>query len=647
MSERTPAITSLAEGGRSYAPDPRFAAAANVDAAFVDAGRVDPLAFWAREAERLQWDEPWHTLHEWRPTDAAASTVPEATWFAGGRLNVAVNCVDRHVASGDGEKIAFHFEGERGDRRSITYAELEAEVARAANALVALGVGVGDRVVIYLPVLIETIVATLAVARIGAVHSLVFGGFSAEALRFRVADTGARLLITSDGQFRRGRSVAVKPAADEAVAGLEHVEHVLVVRRVGEEVGEIPWTPGRDVWWHDALAAASDRHVAESFDAENPLFIIYTSGTTGRPKGLVHTSGGYLTHVTSTFRSVFDAKPDDVYWCTADLAWVTAHSYVLYGPLANGVTSVIYEGTPDTPHPGRHFEIIERHRVSTYYTAPTLIRSFMSWYRAGVPAEYDRSSLRLLGSVGEAINPAAWEWFRAELGGGTAPIVDTWWQSETGGAVMAPLPGLSTLKPGSALGALPGLRTRVVDERGDDVARGEGGYLVIDGTWPGMARTVWSDPGATSTPTGRGSPTVGTSSRATARRSTPTATSGCSAESTTSSTCPATASRPSRSSRRSWRTPTSPRRASSASPTSAPAKPSRRSSSPAAPRVEPTRPPTPPGAPKSSARTWRPRSAPSRSPVTSSSSPSCRRRARARSCAACSWTSPSDAPSAT
>lgn len=492
---RTPVITTLAAEHRGSAPDPRFAASANVDRAFVDAAHADPLAFWAREAGRLQWAEPWHTLHEWQPTDAAGRTIPTATWFAGGRLNVAVNCVDRHVAAGHGDRVAFHFEGERGDRRSITYAELEREVARAANALAGLGVTAGDRVVIYLPVLIETIVATLAVARLGAIHSLVFGGFSAEALRFRVADTRAKVLVTSDGQFRRGEAVPVKGAADAAVDGLDHVEHVLVVRRTGDETPDLPWTPGRDVWWNEALAAASAHHDAEAFDAETPLFIIYTSGTTGKPKGLVHTSGGYLTHVASTFRSVFDAKPGaDVYWCTADLAWVTAHSYVLYGPLANGVTSVVYEGTPNTPHPARHFEVIERYGVTTYYTAPTLIRSFMSWFPDGAPAGFDLGSIRLLGSVGEAINPAAWEWFRAEIGGGTAPIVDTWWQSETGGAIMAPLPGLSTLKPGSALRALPGLRTRVVDEHGDDVRPGEGGYLVIDGAWPGMARTVWGDP---------------------------------------------------------------------------------------------------------------------------------------------------------
>ncbi|KQQ93543.1 acetyl-coenzyme A synthetase [Leifsonia sp. Leaf325] len=491
-------ISALLDEQRRFPAPAGFTADANVPHSEYERAASDPVAFWAEQAERLDWAEPWHTDHSWLPavTDAAGElSVPQAEWFSGGRLNVAVNCVDRHVDAGNGDRIAFHFEGERGDRRSLSYAELQREVARAANALTALGITQGDRVVVYLPVLLETVIATLAIARIGAVHSLVFGGFSAEALRFRVEDTGAKLLITTDGQFRRGQAVAVKEAADAAVAGVASIEHVLVIRRTGDETPDIPWTEGRDVWWHDVVAAASDVHTPEFFDAETPLFIIYTSGTTGKPKGLVHTSGGYLTHASYTHWAVFDAKPEtDVYWCTADLAWVTAHSYVLYGPLSNGVTSVIYEGTPNTPHPARHFEIIERYGVSTYYTAPTLIRSLMTWFPDGVPAAHDLSSIRLLGSVGEAINPEAWMWFRDNIGAGHAPIVDTWWQSETGAAIMAPLPGVSTLKPGSALRALPGLRASVVDENGVEVARGSGGYLVIAGTWPGMARTIWGNP---------------------------------------------------------------------------------------------------------------------------------------------------------
>jgi len=493
-------IDTLLDEQRRYPAPATFTARANVtpaDAAeLYAAAEADPVAFWEAQAERLDWAERWHTAHTWSHpvTGAGAESPVGASWFAGGRLNAAVNCVDRHVDAGRGDKVAFHFEGERGDRRTLTYAELQREVAKAANALIELGIEQGDRVVIYLPVLLETIIITLAVARIGAIHSLVFGGFSADALRFRVEDTRAKLLVTTDGQFRRGAAVPVKAAADAAVAGVPSIEHVLVLRRTGDETPDLPWTVGRDVWWHDLVDRQPDVHEPTFFDAETPLFIIYTSGTTGKPKGLVHTTGGYLTHTAYSHWAIFDAKPDDVYWCTADLAWVTAHSYELYGPLLNGITSVIYEGTPNTPHPGRHFEIIERYGVTTYYTAPTLIRSLMSWFPDGLPDEYDRSSIRLLGSVGEAINPEAWVWFREQIGGGHAPIVDTWWQSETGAGVMAPLPGVSTLKPGSALTAIPGLRTRVVDEAGDDVPLGKGGYLVIDGTWPGMARTVWGDP---------------------------------------------------------------------------------------------------------------------------------------------------------
>ena len=489
-------IDTLGRESRLFPPPEAFAARANVRADVFAEAADDPVAFWERQAERLHWDERWHTAHTWEPAlpgEDGELTVPRAEWFAGGRLNAAVNCVDRHVEAGNGDRVALHFVGEPGDTQTISYRELQRRVAQAANALTALGVGAGDRVVVYLPVIPETVVITLAIARIGAIHSLVFGGFSAEALRFRVEDTGAKLLVTSDGQFRRGAAVPVKANADAAVSGDNAIEHVLVVRRTGELTPDIPWTPGRDVWWHETVETAAEEHAAEAFDAETPLFIIYTSGTTGRPKGVVHTTGGYLTQASWSHWALFDAKDDDVYWCTADLAWVTAHTYVLYGPLSNGATSVIYEGTPNTPHPGRHFEIIERYGVTTYYTAPTLIRTFMSWFPDGVSG-WDLSSIRLLGTVGEAINPEVWVWFREQLGAGTAPVVDTWWQSESGAAIVAPLPGVTPLKPGSATLAVPGVTVRVVDERGEDVPRGSGGSIVIDGTWPAMSRTVWGDP---------------------------------------------------------------------------------------------------------------------------------------------------------
>ncbi|MCW4459030.1 acetate--CoA ligase [Microbacterium sp. MPKO10] len=481
-----------------YPAPERLARTANVTADDVARADADPVAFWEQAARRLDWQTPWHTAHSWEPVrqlDDGSLTVPRTEWFAGGTLNAAVNCVDRHVAAGRGDTVALHFEGEAGDRRTLTYADLQREVSRAANALLALGVGQGDRVIIYLPVIPETLIATLAVARIGAIHSLVFGGFSAEAVAFRINDTGAKLLITSDGQFRRGRAVPVKSGADAAVAVSPTIEHVLVVRRTGDQTpDEVPWTPGRDVWWHDAVAAASDTHEPDFFDAETPLFIMYTSGTTGKPKGLVHTTGGYLVQASYTHWAIFDAQPDDVYWCTADLAWVTAHTYAIYGPLSNGVTQVMYEGTPDTPHPGRHFEIIERYGVTTYYTAPTLIRTLRGRFPDGPPASYDLSRLRLLGTVGEGINPSTWRWFHERIGRGACPIIDTWWQSETGAAIIAPLPGVTTLKPGSATRVLPGVSTRVVDAAGDDVAPGIGGNLVVEATGPALARTVWGDP---------------------------------------------------------------------------------------------------------------------------------------------------------
>ncbi|PQZ89530.1 acetate--CoA ligase [Arthrobacter sp. MYb227] len=457
------------------------------------------LAFWDAAARRLDWAQDWHTIHSSTGVDAQARRGPELRWFTGGKLNAAYNCVDRHVEAGRGQKVALHFEGEPGDRITVTYQDLQDRVSRAANALLSLGMTQGDRVVIYLPVLIETIVITLACARIGAVHSLVFGGFSSEALKFRVEDTGAKLLVTTDGQFRRGSSVAVKDNADAAVAGENNIEHVLVLRRTG---CEISWTPGRDVWWHDVVDTASPQHSPEAFDAETPLFIMYTSGTTGQPKGLVHTTGGYLTQASWSHEFLF-SNPDpaqrdaDVHWCTADLAWVTAHTYEIYGPLSNGVTQVIYEGVPNAPHPGRHFEIIERYGVSSYYTAPTLVRSLMGWFPEGVPAEYDLSSIRLAGTVGEAVNPEAWRWLRGHVGRATPagiPMVDTWWQSETGATILSPRQSDNAFKPGCGTRALPGVSVNIVDEQAQTVATLVQGNIVLTKTGPSMARTVWGNP---------------------------------------------------------------------------------------------------------------------------------------------------------
>ncbi|MFE3105237.1 acetate--CoA ligase [Nocardia tengchongensis] len=448
---------------------------------------ADWQGFWADQARRLHWDTPWETVLDW-------SRAPIARWFAGGHLNVAYNCVDRHVEAGYGDQVAIRWVGEPGDTRDLTYADLHREVQQAANALAALGLCAGDRVAIQLPMIPEAVVAMLACARLGLVHSVIFAGFSPAALRARVDDARARVVITADGQFRRGQAVAMKDKVDEALAGADSVEKVIVVRRVGEDLdGELPWLEGRDVWWHDLLRGASDRHDYESFDAEHPLFILYTSGTTGKPKGILHTSGGYLTQASYSHHIVFDHRPgEDVYWCTADIGWITGHSYLVYGPLANRVTQVIYEGTPNTPHEGRHWEIIQRYRVSIYYTAPTLIRTFMKWGNE-IPARYDLSTLRVLGSVGEPINPEAWLWYREHVGGGRTPIVDTWWQTETGAIMIAPLPGLQTPKPGAAQQPLPGIRAKVVDDDGVEVAPGESGSLVIERPWPAMARGIWGD----------------------------------------------------------------------------------------------------------------------------------------------------------
>ncbi|MFF0793781.1 acetate--CoA ligase [Streptomyces spiralis] len=443
----------------------------------------DRLAFWARQAERLHWGTEWTRVLDW-------SDAPFARWFVGGRLNVAYNCVDRHVEAGHGDQVAFHWEGEPGDTRTITYADLRREVCRTANALLSLGLRAGDRVAIQLPMIPEAVFAMLACARLGLPHSVVFGGFSPAALQSRIEDAEARLLITSDGQYRRGRAEPMKANTDEATRNTPCVEHVLVVRRTGIDV---PWTDGRDLWWHELVDAQPDQHTPEDFDAEHPLFILHTSGTTGRPKGILHTSGGYLTQAAYTHGTVFGLDPDaDVYWCTADIGWITGHSYIVYGPLANRTTSVMYEGTPNTPHEGRHFEIIEKYGVTIYYTAPTLIRTFMKWGE-DVPARYDLSSIGVLGSVGEPINPEAWRWYRKHIGGDRVPVVDTWWQTETGAVMIAPLPSGPAAKPGSAQTPLPGISAKVVDDQGRQVGKGESGYLVLDQPWPSMLRGVWGD----------------------------------------------------------------------------------------------------------------------------------------------------------
>ncbi|MEU7204450.1 acetate--CoA ligase [Streptomyces sp. NPDC045470] len=479
-------LANLLKEERRFAPPAELAANANVTAEAYEQAAADRLGFWATQAKRLTWaTEPTETL-DW-------SNPPFAKWFADGKLNVAYNCVDRHVENGLGDRVAIHFEGEPGDTRSITYAQLQREVSQAANALTELGVTAGDRVAIYLPMIPEAVISMLACARLGAPHSVVFGGFSADALATRINDADARVVITADGGYRRGKPSALKPAVDEALTkpGTENVRSVLVVRRTGQE--DVAWTEGRDVWWHDIVGRQSEIHTPEAFDAEHPLFILYTSGTTGKPKGILHTTGGYLTQVAYTHHAVFDLKPEtDVYWCTADVGWVTGHSYITYGPLANGATEVLYEGTPDTPHQGRWWEIVQKYGVTVLYTAPTAIRACMKW-GDDIPAKYDLSSLRVLGSVGEPINPEAWMWYRKHIGADQAPIVDTWWQTETGGMMLSPLPGVTETKPGSAQRPLPGIAATVVDDEAREVPDGGGGYLVLTEPWPSMLRTIWGD----------------------------------------------------------------------------------------------------------------------------------------------------------
>lgn len=487
MSEATsPSQGHTSTEDRDFSPTPDFAARANGTADLYDAAAADFEGFWADQArQRVTWSKDFDQTLDW-------SGAPFAKWFVGGELNASWNCVDRHVEGGNGDRVAIHFEGEGGDTRTITYAELQKDVAKAANALESLGVAKGDRVAIYLPMIPEAVAAMLACARIGAPHSVVFGGFSADALRTRIADAEAKLVITADGQFRRGKTAPLKAAVDAAVTGESTVEKVLVVQRTKDEVD---WDANRDVWWHDVVDSASDEHEAVAHDSEHPLFILYTSGTTGKPKGIFHTTGGYLTQAAYTNSVVHDVHPEsDVYWCTADIGWVTGHSYIVYGPLANGATQVIYEGTPDTPHQGRWWEIVQKYGVTILYTAPTAIRTFMKW-GDDIPAKFDLSSLRLLGSVGEPINPEAWLWYRKNIGGGSAPIVDTWWQTETGGIMISPLPGVTTLEPGSAQRPIPGISAEILDDEGQPLHDPEAvGYLVLTKPWPGMLRGIWGDP---------------------------------------------------------------------------------------------------------------------------------------------------------
>jgi acetyl-CoA synthetase len=476
------ALSNLGSENRTFAPSPEFVAQANVNSDIYQEADRDYLAFWEKQAENLYWHRKWDQVLDWQS--------PFAKWFIGGKLNASYNALDRHVLEGRGDRIAFLFEGEPGDSKQITYSQLLTEVKKCANALTSLGIKSGDRVAIYMPMIPEAAIAMLACARVGAAHSVVFGGFSADSLLARIQDADASLVITADGGFRKGSAFALKPIVDEALKGKTNVKNVLVVRRTGQEVSFTT----RDIWWHELVDNQSSEHEVEAFDSEHPLFILYTSGTTAKPKGISHTTGGYLTQAAFTHRVVFDLKPEkDIYWCTADVGWITGHSYVVYGPLINGATQVIYEGTPDTPHKGRIFEIIEKYKVTILYTAPTLIRTWMKWGDEH-PNKFNLKSLRLLGSVGEPINPEAWIWYRKVIGSDNCPIVDTWWQTETGSIMISPLPGVTATKPGSAMRALPGISVKVIDNEAKEVGNGGGGYLVIDRPWPSMLRGIWGEP---------------------------------------------------------------------------------------------------------------------------------------------------------
>ena len=484
MTDTSAQLDTLLAENRRFPPTPEFSAAANAQPGIYADGE-DSQAFWADQARKLDWIQPWSSVLEWQE--------PHAKWFVGGKLNAAANCLDRHVAGGKGGRTALIWEGEPGDQRILTYRQLADEVGKAANALRSLGVNKGDRVAIYLPLIPEAAVAMLACARIGAVHSVVFGGFSAESLRDRINDAQAVALITADGGYRRGSVVPLKQFADEALADCPSIRSVLVVRRHadGESIGSAAMQQGRDHWWHEALAGQPASADAEAMDSEDMLFILYTSGTTGKPKGIVHTTGGYLTQAAATTRYVFDLKDEDVFWCTADIGWVTGHSYVVYGPLAIGATVVMYEGAPDWPERDRFWSLIAKHGVTVFYTAPTAIRAFMKW-GTDHPARHDMRRLRLLGSVGEPINPEAWMWYREHIGGNRCPIVDTWWQTETGGIMITPLPGITATKPGSCTIPFPGITPELVDNEGNVMQKG-GGFLTLTQPWPGMLRTIYGD----------------------------------------------------------------------------------------------------------------------------------------------------------
>ncbi|MEM9034156.1 MAG: acetate--CoA ligase [Actinomycetota bacterium] len=482
MADET--IADIYVEDRVFPPSAEFVANALVaDRSLYEEAAADREAFWARQARELvTWFDDFDTVLEW--------DLPFAKWFGGGTLNVSYNCLDRHVEAGRGDKVAFHWEGEPGDTRTVTYAELLDEVCKFANVLKGLGVQSGDRVAIYLPMILELPVAMLACARIGAAHSVVFGGFSADSLADRINDAEAKVLITADGGFRKGAAAALKPTADVAVRSCPSIDHVVVARRTEND---IDWTDGRDHWWHDLMEGASADCPPEHLDSEHLLYLLYTSGTTAKPKGIMHTTGGYLTQVAFTHKYVFDLRPeDDTYWCAADIGWVTGHSYIVYGPLTNGATSVMYEGTPDTPGRDRLWDIVERYGVTQLYTAPTAIRMFMKW-GADEPEKHDLSSLRVLGTVGEPINPEAWMWYHTHIGGERCPIVDTWWQTETGGHMITPMPGVTTTKPGSACHTIPGVSAELVDDEGKPIAQG-GGYLTITEPWPSMLRGIWGDP---------------------------------------------------------------------------------------------------------------------------------------------------------